>query len=84
MLRISPPHCGPLGPVFPKVSEFEGESGPGEAARDPLRTITFTLESRHTTAAPVPPHLYPTPGVSSKAQIAFLVDACWPHRHVLF
>ncbi|TNN57249.1 hypothetical protein EYF80_032508 [Liparis tanakae] len=31
VLRISPPHCGPLGPVFPKVSKFGGErAGPGK------------------------------------------------------
>ena len=61
MLRISPPHCRPLGPLLPEVSKFEGGRGPREAARDLQRAITFTLESHHTTASPCSPHHTSTP-----------------------
>lgn len=61
MLRVSPPHCRPLEPVFPKVFKFEGGQEPGEAAWDLPRTITFTLESHHSTAAPVSLHHTSTP-----------------------
>lgn len=61
VLRISPPHCWPLGLVFPEVSKFEGGKGPVESAWDLQRTITFTLESPHTTAAPCSPHHTSTP-----------------------
>lgn len=86
MFGISPAHCRPLGPYFPKVSEFEGRRWPVEAAGDLQRMITLALESSHTTETPVPLRRTstPYPCVNSKVQIAFPVDACWPHRHVLF